>query len=207
VSTFLLIRHGETDFVGKRLAGRMPGVHLNTAGRAQVARLAEALTSSGIEAVYSGPLERAQESAAPLCERLGLACQIADEFNEIDFGDWTNCTFAELESQPLWQRFNSDRGKTAPPNGELMLEVQARALRKLEELRSVHQTVAIVSHCDVIRSVVVHALGMPIDLLLRVDIDPASVSVIELNDWGSRVRLINAQVNSDGRLLIPEPRD
>jgi broad specificity phosphatase PhoE len=191
VARFLLIRHGETDFAGTRIAGRMPGVHLNANGRRQAQELAERLQSLGVEAVYSGPLERVQETAAPLCQQLGLACQIAVEFDEIEFGDWTNCTLDQLSTNPHWQRFNSARSTTAPPGGEWMLEVQARAIRRLEQLRQEHQCVAVVTHADVIRAIVTHSLGMPLDLFLRIEIYPASISVLELNDWGPQLRLLN----------------
>ena len=69
----LLIRHGINDYVKEhRLAGRTPGVHLNEEGLAQAAALAERLASAPIAAIYSSPLERACETAAPLAGRLGL---------------------------------------------------------------------------------------------------------------------------------------
>src|SRR5205085_10507784 len=115
MTTFYLIRHGATDLMTTRIAGRMPGVHLNELGRAQAARLPGRLQQCGIEAVYSGPLERVRETAEPLCQHLGLILEVADEFDEIDFGDWTNRTFEELASDPLWERFNTVRSNTAPP--------------------------------------------------------------------------------------------
>ena len=65
----LLIRHGENDYVKTgRMAGRLPDVHLNERGRAQSVELAEALAQAPIKALYSSPMERAMETAAPLAE-------------------------------------------------------------------------------------------------------------------------------------------
>ena len=70
----LLIRHGENEYVKKgRLAGRKPGVHLNDKGRAQAEALAEALKNMPLKAVYSSPLDRTMETAAPLAEIHKLA--------------------------------------------------------------------------------------------------------------------------------------
>src|SRR4051794_33605186 len=118
MTTFLLVRHTTYHLVGKAIGGRQPDLHLDTAGRGQAKRLADDLSHLPIDAIYSGPLERACETAEPLAQKLNLPLQIADEFNEIDFGDWTNRTFAELDPLPEWQRWNSFRSRTSPPNGE-----------------------------------------------------------------------------------------
>ena len=69
----LLIRHGENEYVktGRR-AGRKDGVHLNEKGRAQAQALAEALAHIPLKAVYSSPLDRTMETAAPLAARAML---------------------------------------------------------------------------------------------------------------------------------------
>jgi broad specificity phosphatase PhoE len=62
----LLVRHGENDYVQEgRLAGRLPGVRFNEKGRQQAAMLAEKLKDAPIKAIYSSPLERTMETAAP----------------------------------------------------------------------------------------------------------------------------------------------
>jgi broad specificity phosphatase PhoE len=191
MSTFFLVRHGATDMMRDRIAGRMPGVHLNATGRAEAEWIAQRLATAGIEAVYSGPLARAQETARPLCERLGVPLEIAAAFDEIDFGAWTNCTFVELDAQPHWQRFNAFRSTTAPPGGELMLAAQARAVQYLDQLRLRHRAAAIVSHGDVIRALVAHFLGLHLDFFQRIEISPGSITILELEDWGARLRLVN----------------
>jgi len=194
-TNFLFIRHGAHDLLGKRIAGRQEGVHLNSLGEQQAGQLAERLSLLPIDAIFSGPLERARETAAPLAKRFDLPLQIADEFTEVNFGDWTNATFQELANVPLWSHFNSHRSATAAPNGELMLDIQARVIRKLAELGQQHRFVAIVSHGDVIRATLAHFLGTPLDLFQRLEIDPASTSLVECGDDFVRVRLLNAPVD------------
>lgn len=81
---FLLIRHGENDYVKKgKLAGHLPGVHLNEKGRQQALALAERLKEAPIKAIYSSPLERAVETAAPLAQMLNLEVQIRERLMEV----------------------------------------------------------------------------------------------------------------------------
>ena len=198
MSIFILIRHAATDLVGRTLAGRGPGVHLNPEGRRQAVRLADHLAREPIRAIYSGPLERARETAQPLGDRLGLRPQVAEELDEFDFGDWTGRTLDELAPDPRWHRFNTFRSGVRAPVGELMLEVQSRIVAFMQRLReqSPDQTLALVSHGDMIRAAVLHSLGAPLDCFLRVEIGTASVSAIRIGDDGPQILSLNHRNSS-----------
>nr|WP_321508927.1 histidine phosphatase family protein [uncultured Hyphomonas sp.] len=79
MATFLLIRHGDNDLLGSRLAGRLPDVHLNAKGKAQAQAVADGLADLPITAVYASPLERAQETAEPLAQVHKLSIQTLPE--------------------------------------------------------------------------------------------------------------------------------
>jgi probable phosphomutase (TIGR03848 family) len=194
MTTFLLIRHGETDELGKALSGRRPGVGLNAAGRRQAEQLAARLAGDGIAAVYSGPLERVRETARPLAERLSLEVRAASELDEIDLGEWSGQSFEALARRDDWRRFNAVRSCTRAPGGELMLEAQARAVALLQRLCGERPgaAVAAVSHADVIKAVLAYYLGLPLDLAQRLEVSPASVSVLALEEWGPRVLCVNS---------------
>lgn len=187
-----LVRHAAFDGVGRILAGRAPGVHLSAAGRAQAQRLAHALAHEPIAAVYTSPLERAQETAMILAGPHGVEPSLAPAFIEVDFGEWTGSDSHDLEVHSVWQDFNTLRSLTRIPGGEHMLETQTRAVAGLLELRHSHEgaTIAIVSHADVIRAVLGHVLGMPMDYLLRLAIAPATYSTIELRGAWPQVMCI-----------------
>lgn len=194
MARLLFVRHATHDLLPKNvIAGRRPGIHLNDLGKKQAEEIARSLASLPIEAIYCSPLERACETAAPLIEQLELPPQIADEFNEIDFGEWTGRTVADLDQLPQWQRWNSFRSGTLVPNGESMLDVQARCMRKIFELEHQHRLVAIFSHGDVIRAMVAHFLGLHLDFLSRIEIATASVSVVDVNRDGAKVSLVNGR--------------
>jgi probable phosphoglycerate mutase len=193
MTKFLLIRHALTDAVGKRLSGRTPGILLNDEGRRQSRELASRLSQLSIEAIYSSPLERALQTAAPLAEVTDLHVRPDNDFLEIDFGSWTNLDFEELERDVTFQRFNSFRSSTRIPGGELMVEAQMRMIRGIEKLTEVYhnQTVAIISHADLIKSAIAFYAGIHLDMFHRLEISPTSVSIIEIFDDTARILLVN----------------
>lgn len=193
MTKFILIRHATNDTVGKRFPGRMAGVHLNEEGRAQARKLAERLAGLPVAAVYSSPLERAVETAEPIAELLNLKIENCEDFLEIDIGKWTDLTIEELENEAQFRLFNSFRSGTRVPGGETMLEAQARMISGVEKLRARHQqeTVAVVSHADLIKAAVAYYAGIHLDMFQRIEISPASLSVIEIYDETARILLVN----------------
>jgi broad specificity phosphatase PhoE len=193
VTTFYLIRHGHTSAIDHYLAGRAPGTPLTDEGRAQVARLVERMHAVPLTAVVASPLERTQQTAQPLATDHGLEVTTIEDVIEVESGEWTGATFRALEGNDLWRRYNSARAITRPAGGELMLEVQLRAVKAVVELAQRHRSghVAVISHGDVIRALLLYFLGMPIDFVHRIEISPARVSVVALSDEGARVLLMN----------------
>jgi broad specificity phosphatase PhoE len=198
VTTFLLIRHAMCDHVGHVIAGRSPDVHLNEAGLSQAARISELLDSAPLDAIASSPLPRALETAAPLARRRNLIPQVLEELTEIDYGLWTGRSIESLDPEPAWGRFNALRSVARVPGGEPMLEVQSRAVNALELLRGRYPSghCGVVSHGDVIRSLVAHCAGIPLDLFQRLEIAPASMSVVVVDEGWIGVRCVNLPVDS-----------
>jgi broad specificity phosphatase PhoE len=190
---FHLIRHGAHDLLGRMVAGRTPRISLNALGRAQAEAVAAALVDHRLRAFIATPLQRTQEMAAPLAARLGQTIRIEDELTDLDFGAWTMVPFAELHRDPRWAAFNRFRSATAIPGGETMSAVQARALRCVLRLRDQFPAgeIAIFSHGDVIRSVLMHFLGMPLDFFHRIEISPGSRSVLVFDGEGVQVSALN----------------
>ena len=191
MSSVLLIRHAAHDVVGQKILGRTPGVHLNDLGRQQAEQLADVLGALPIDAVYCGPLARARETADALACRLGLPLHVADEFDELEMGDWTNRTLSELDLIPEWHKWNTQRSDITPPNGESMGQVQARVLAKIAALGKRFRCIAVFTHADVIRAALTHFLGMHLNLLFRFQIDPGSVSVVQMHADCATVRTLN----------------
>lgn len=193
MTKFLLIRHATTDAVGKSLSGRHPGVHLNNDGKVQAEALAKRLSKLNIAAIYCSPLERAIETAIPIAALQNLTCNVDEHFQEIDFGNWTNKPFEALENHEIFRRFNTFRSGTRIPGGEMMQEAQSRMVQGLEKLAVKHPAsyVAVVSHSDMIKAAIAFYTGIHLDLMQRLEIQPASLSIIDLYPDFASLQLLN----------------
>jgi ribonuclease H / adenosylcobalamin/alpha-ribazole phosphatase len=188
-----LVRHGRTDYIGRALAGRLPGVHLNEAGQQEAERIRDRLAGEKIRRILCSPLERTEQTARPLAEALGLEVERRPELHEVDFGSWSGQDFATLGSDPGWDLFNRVRSVALTPAGDSLLGVQLRMTGFLQRLHREEPglVAALFGHADPIKSVLMYYLGMPVDHLQRLEISPGSISLVELSDLGPRVLLIN----------------
>lgn len=193
MTTFLLIRHATHDLLGNTLAGRAPDVHLNARGKLEAERLADRISHLPIRAIYTGPLERSQESAWALAMRFMLELRVHEGFDEIDFGSWTRKSFEELEPDPAWKEWNTNRATASAAEGESMVHVQERIVRALDHLAEQHvgEHVAIISHGDVIKSALLHYLGAPLDRIHQLEVSPASISILTAEGGWGRITLLN----------------
>ena len=199
-TTMLLVRHGQTPTTGKVLPGRAPGLHLADEGRAQADIAAERIGAlKRVDAIYSSPLERAKETAAPIAKARGLRTQVDRGLFECDFGEWTGAELKKLMKLPEWGTVQRAPSTFRFPGGESFIEMQTRMVSTLDKLRLAHPggTIVCVSHADTIKAAVAHALGTHIDLFQRIVISPASVTAIA---WGPGGPVVLA-VNSTGRPL------
>ena len=165
---------------------------LSEEGRGQAARLAETLAAVKLVAVIASPLERAQETAAPIAARHGLPVQTDPALNEVDFGAWSGRAFTDLTG-PAWDAWNIARGLAPTPGGETMLAVQARAVAAVQAWAAAYPEgeVALVSHQDVLKAVVAQVLGMPLDLLHRLEMGPGGRSVLSFGVGWGKVEMLN----------------
>jgi probable phosphomutase (TIGR03848 family) len=204
MTVLLLVRHGDTDAAGKRLTGWSRGVHLNERGRGEAARLVERLHGVPIEAIYTSPLERCRETIAPLARARGIPVAARRGLLEVDYGEWTGRTISQLRRTRLWRVVQRSPSSVRFPDGESLLEVQARAVAELDAIAAAHPkaTVAVVTHADVIRLLIAHLVGMHVDHLQRLVVDPGSVTVVAMTDGVARLM----KVNDTGGLETLRPR-
>jgi broad specificity phosphatase PhoE len=194
-TTFFLLRHAAHDNVGGYLVGRMPGIRLGPAGRAQAERLALRMQREQFAAVHSSPRERTQETAAAVAAARGIERVVIEpELDEVDFGEsWQGRDFKTLDQDPEWRRWNAVRSMARTPGGERMIDVQCRAMGLMERLatRYAGAALALVSHSDVIKAVVSHVLGLPIDAWSRFEVAPASITTVVTGEWGAKLLTLN----------------
>jgi broad specificity phosphatase PhoE len=215
VPTFLLVRHGENDLIKQgRLGGRLPGVHLNETGRTQAqatARvIAQAKTQADAQAaarkqaqkpteppvwkLYSSPMERAVETTEPIAQALGLEIVIRPGLYETDCGDWAGRTIKSVRRLKAWREIQNKPSQFRFPGGETFVECQQRIVGEIEFLRTQHapkDIVICVSHADPLKLLVAHYLGLPFDNFQRLSIDPASITILHLDESVSRLLALN----------------
>lgn len=185
-----LIRHGSNDaLVAHRLAGRDYELSLNDEGREQAHRRAKSLRDIPLAAILSSPLPRCRETAEPLAALKGLEVEIRDELLEVDFAGWTGLSIDSIEEDERWRRFNVFRAGNAASDGETIAEVRARMLRLAIEVRERYPDgeIALVSHGDPLRALVMQLLGMPDDAIHRLEFGPCSWTTVEFGPWGAKL--------------------
>jgi probable phosphoglycerate mutase len=220
----LLVRHGTTPTTGQVLPGRAAGLHLAESGQSQAGTVAERLASwataprstgqrsthrrrsprpaepetpepaSRIAAVYSSPLERTRETAAPIARALGLKVQVDRGLIECDFGEWTGAKLKDLMKKPEWSTVQRYPSGFRFPSGESFAGMQARMVDALGAIRGRHpgQAVVAVSHADPIKAAVAEAMGSHLDLFQRIVISPCSVTAISYGAFGPMVLAVNS---------------
>lgn len=193
MNRLLLIRHALNDWVGKRVAGWTPGISLNEEGRRQAERLAEWLEPVPLEAVYSSPLERAIETAEPIAGAHGLDVRLRESLGETNYGQLNGKPVEEILKTDTWEKFRASPSRTRFPGAETLYEVQVRVAAELEQLLVAHPegNVAVVSHADPIRVAVAYFVGLPLDLVGRIWVSPASVTILRFDEWGPRLRSLS----------------
>lgn len=209
MTIFLLIRHGENDWVGKKLAGRLPDVHLNKNGHQQAQKIADVLKDAPIKAIYSSPMERTIETATPLAEKLGLQIVQKPDLQEIDFGDWQGKSIKQLARRKLWKTVQNNPQEMVFPGGESFSGAQIRLAECLKSISQEHEEVDVVacfSHSDSIRLLVAYFLNMQLNDFQRVAIHTASVSVIHLTEKFIRVPFVNQIITQDFSSVFIDPK-
>lgn len=192
----LLVRHGETPTTGQALPGRAPGLHLSEVGLRQAGQVAERLAGLRVAAVYTSPLERAIQTAAPTAAATGLTPVTDAELLECDVGEWTGEPLTGLARRTEWRAMLSSPATFRFSGGESLAELQARVVSALERVGAAHsgEVVACFSHADPIRAALAFAMGAHLDSFQRITVSPGSISALRYrSDAPPVVLTVNSQ--------------
>jgi len=209
VTTFYLIRHGETEGGGiKRYKGHID-VPLSENGIRQMRRLSVFISaevqkcgSASLTAIYCSDLSRAIKSAEIIAEPFGLKPIIMPDLRERSFGLWEGMSFDEIrEKYP--EEFKAWAGnplKYSPIGGESTMEVKDRVINALKKIlkntgHRIHN-IAIVSHGGVNRIILCHVLGIPLENIFRIEQDYGALNIVEFYDEYPVIKLMNYTCNA-----------
>jgi probable phosphomutase (TIGR03848 family) len=192
----IFIRHGENEYVKKgRLAGRLPGIHLNDKGIQQAQQLADQLSQVKLSAVYSSPLERAMETAEPIAKAQNLEVVPRPGLLEVDYGEWQDKSLKQLRRRKLWKAVQETPSLVRFPRGESFTEAQSRIANEIKDLCSKHKTkemIVCVCHSDMIKLAVAYFINLPLDQFQKMAVQPGSLTTLAISSHGNL--LINLNV-------------
>jgi broad specificity phosphatase PhoE len=194
----VLVRHGATEHSALRRFSGRNDLPLAPVGERQAAALAARDLSADVgpvSTVVSSPLRRCRQTAAAVAGAGGHDVTVLDDLAETDFGRFEGLTFAEAghEHPDAFAAWTASP-EVAPPGGESFAAVDVRTGRARETLlaRYPGSTVVVVTHVTPIKLLVRHALEAPLEVLYRLHLDTASVSVVDLLPGGrASLRLFN----------------
>ena len=188
MSTIIFLRHAHSIANEKNLlAGRTPGVHLSRTGLSQAQALIERIGKGSVDHLHISPMQRCQMTIDPWLKSKNSSSistfGVEERFNEVDYGDWSNRSLSTLRRNPMWRVIQEQPSKVKFPGGESIKGAQKRAVGAVDELlaskrASVH---LVVTHSDLIKVISAHYLEMRLDSFQRIDIGPASFTVMRGN--------------------------
>ncbi|MDN5685655.1 MAG: MSMEG_4193 family putative phosphomutase [Brachybacterium sp.] len=201
MATVLLVRHGRTTANATGLlAGRTAGVSLDDLGWDQAALTGDRIAAVPVAGVVSSPLERCAETARAIVDRQRGApsSSVEADLTECDYGQWQGRRLSDLATEDLWSTVQSHPSAAVFPGGESMAGMQARSVAAIRRhdaaVEAEHGPGAVwvaVSHGDIITSILADALGMHLDLFQRLEVGPASVSIVSYGASRPRVWATN----------------
>jgi len=192
----ILVRHGETHW---NEAGRVQGgdsdIELNDTGLEQARKLAAFLKNEPIVAILASPLRRAVATAEIIASQHQLPVGIEQGLKELKVGDLEGISISSLRttfSQFLLQ-WRQDGEAMKLPNGESLVDLQQRAWKVIEGLLEKHKdgTAVVVSHYFVTLAIILKALNLPLDCIIKFKVDLGGVSMLEFRDYGARLVTFN----------------
>lgn len=191
----ILVRHGEPSVTARgRCYGRLD-VGLSENGRRQIEKACEFLRKFEFSAIYSSPRIRARESASIIAAQSKLFYETKNDLSEIDFGDFENLTYEEVERKfpEIYRQWMETPTQVEFPNGESFSRMQKRVLQATDELRSEHtgEIVAVVAHGGVNRIILAHFLRLDDENIFRLEQSYAGVSVIDFYGEFPLVKIMN----------------
>jgi len=196
MARIVLLRHAHSVANEKNLlAGRTPGIALSKTGKAQAVQLIDRLGSIKFDEIAVSPLQRCRETIDPWLDRNDSRARLVvdESISEVDYGNWSGKSLVALRRKAQWKVVQNFPSQMAFPDGESLLEMQGRALSGFYRLNAVKGKGPrlLVSHGDVIKSIVAHCLGMHLDQFQRLVIEPASLTIIDTDSGSSRLVRFN----------------
>jgi probable phosphomutase (TIGR03848 family) len=203
MSRIVLLRHAHSSANAKGiLSGRNEGVALSAKGAVQAQELIERLDKVAFTSIRISPMQRCQETINPWLNQQKVSLQkkaiIDPQLVEVDFGSWTGRKISDLAKKSEWKIVQNTPEKMAFPEGESLKQVQKRAMQTIALSAKGAKPTLIVTHADVIKAILSGLLSSGLKDFQKFAVNPASLTVIDYDEKGSRIITVN---NSRSKLI------
>lgn len=202
MSRLILVRHGRTAWHAEGRYAGTADVELDDVGRRQVEMVVERLADAELAHVYSSPLSRCLELAERVAESHGLDVTVDERLREIDLGRWDGVTYGEIVEKDgeILKKWTADPASVTVPGGESLAAVQERSMQWFSQAVAEHPegTILASSHGGPIRSILAAVIDLPLSRIFRLQVDLASISVVNYKGKFSNLELLNETCHLDG---------
>ena len=197
MTTFYLLRHAHSQAnLEGILAGQLPGIHLSPIGQEQAKEFSR--NKLKIDLIISSPLERCLETITPYASKKGKRIIRDESFVEMNYGNWSGEKLKRLSLKRDWRKVKRKPSTFTFPNGESFLSAERRVKNGLRRLyrKYPNKNILIVSHGDIIKLAINAILDLPLDRFQRILVDPASLSVVDVNKTGKSLMHLNVPISN-----------
>ena len=202
MSRLILVRHGRTAWHAEGRYAGTADVELDDVGRKQVELVVKRLACAGIEHVYSSPLSRCLELAERVAESHGLDVTVDERLREIDLGRWDGVLYTDIikNDGEILRKWTADPSSMTVPDGESLAAVQERSMQWLSQAVADYPegTIIASSHGGPIRSILAAVIELPLSRIFRLQVDLASISVVNYKGKFSNLELLNETCHLEG---------
>ena len=187
----LLIRHGQTALNVQGLVhSQQDTTGLDETGRWQASRLVEVCRGYRVRSLLASPEQRALETAQIIADGLVVPLQCSEALRERNWGQWSGEPWQQIHER-LKPMSLEERFTFVPPGGESWQQMEQRLMGCVEAWRGLSESVAVVAHGGLLRSLIPLLMNEPRESSFRYDLDNASVSVFGVAAEGFEMEGLN----------------
>ena len=184
-----LLRHAQSVANTKGiLAGQDDSVELSKTGFNQAKSLTSYLSAVKFSKVYSSPLTRCLQTITPFMEKNPkIDFQVDNRVIEMNYGKWSGQNLAILSKSSKWKQVQNNPAGFTFPQGESFKSMRKRVDLALDDLKSMKGPILVVTHGDIIKMAITSSLGLPINRFQSFVVEPASLTIINLEKSGATI--------------------